>query len=155
MTRRLLPLALPPQAFIPGQTPRPRDDFFAAIKRGLTAGLTPADLAASAAFEGGLTAFDRRYYWEAHELFEAVWHCLPPASAERHLLRGLIQLANAGLKARMRRPAAVRRIRARAEADLYEAFLHGRMRVMGLGQDNLTALRRQIDEEASPREDAI
>ena len=37
---------------------------------------------------------------------------LPPASAERHLLQGLIQLANGGLKARMGRENAARRIAA-------------------------------------------
>ena len=141
------PLRLPAVAHVPGLNQRPKDALFAAAKAGLSAGVPPAALAESAAFRGGLEAFARGYYWEAHELFEAVWRCLPPASAERHLLRGLIQLANAGLKARMARTKAVGRIRTLAEASLTEAFLRGQARLMGLTPRDLAAFRRQIDSD--------
>ena len=59
---------------------------------------------------------------------------LPPASAERHLLQGLIQLANGGLKARMGRENAARRIAALADTALREAFLQGQEGLMGLGR---------------------
>lgn len=108
-------------------------------------------LAASDAFRGGLQAFERGYYFEAHELLEAVWIRLPPASAERHLLRGLIQLSNAGLKARMGRPNAAARILKLAGSALAEAFLHARGGVMGL---SVADVRRLENQAASERLDS-
>ena len=137
-------LTLPPRAHLPGRTPRPDEDFFDSLKADLSPDLNPAALAASPAFQGGVDAIRQRYYWEAHELLEAVWMCLPPASAERHVLQGLIHLANAGLKARMAKADAVLRILMRADASLAEAFLHGHADVMGLSAADLTTLRRQI-----------
>jgi hypothetical protein len=112
---------LPPVPHQPGRTPRPDDALFAPLKAGLSSELSFEDLAASKAFRGGLEAFDAGYFWEAHELWEAVWICLPPASAERQLLQGLIQLANAGLKNRMGQASAAKRILALADAALLEA----------------------------------
>ena len=68
--------------------------------------------------------------------------CLPPASAERHLLQGLIQLANAGLKARMGRRAAALRILDLADAAFREAFLHAREDfLMGLSRSKVEELK--------------
>lgn len=112
-------LLLPPQPYFPGRTPRPDEALFAPLKEGAEAGVT------SPAFTGGLGAFEARYYWEAHELWEAVWMALPPASAEKLWLQGVIQLANAGLKARMGRMAAARRCLALADTALTEAARRG------------------------------
>lgn len=147
MTSSRQPIALPSNPHVPGQNARPAEDCFDVATSAVSPGLPPLALAASDAFQGGLEALSRGYHWEAHELLEAVWACLPPASAERHLLRGLIQLANAGLKRRMGRPAAVARILPRAESSLTEAFLQGQKRVMGLGAEDLARYRCQIDRE--------
>ena len=45
--------------------------------------------------------FHHGFYWESHEVWEDLWHRVPPASAERHVLAGLIQLAASALKVRM------------------------------------------------------
>lgn len=111
-----------PEPHIPGRTPRPSETVFSTLKADLSSGLSAAELADSVAFQTALMAFSDRYYWEAHELFEAVWMYLPPASAERHLLKGLIQLSNAGLKGRMGQDKAVRRIRDLAGAAFAEAY---------------------------------
>jgi len=142
-----LVLTLPAVPHIPGRTPRPDDAVFAAAKAGLSTGLPPERLAASAAFLGGLEALNRRYYWEAHELFEAVWLCLPPASAERHLLRALIQTANAGLKARMGRRPAAGRICALARSALAEAFLHRDGPILGLTRADVVDQLERVDRE--------
>lgn len=155
MSRPRPSFALPPEAHVPGLNRRPDARIFAAAKAGLSAELSSAALARSAAFRGGLEAYSRGYYWEAHELFEAVWRCLPPAGAERHLLRGLIQLANAGLKARMGRAAAVRRIRALAEASLAEAFLRGQASLMGLSRADVGRMRSHIEAERAAQDNAI
>lgn len=102
------------------------------------------NLASSDAFRCGLESFGRRYYFEAHELLEAVWLRLPPASAERHLLRGLIQLSNAGLKARMGRANAARRILTLSRTALAEAFLHGHAALMGLSAADLRRFENQV-----------
>lgn len=127
--------------YIPGRSERPREAIFDTFKDGLSTNCTIAELASSSAFRGGLTFYEAGYYWEAHELWEAVWMCLPPASAERHLLRGLIQLANAGLKRVMDRPEAAARILALADTAIAEAFLHPAGALMGLSRDHVQALR--------------
>ncbi|MEQ8291480.1 MAG: DUF309 domain-containing protein [Roseovarius sp.] len=136
-------LTLPPRPYLPGQTERPDEAIFEPLKEGLAPGLSPEDLTRSAAFLGGREAFARGYFWEAHELWEAVWMVLPPASAERHLLQGLIQLANGGLKARMGRENAARRIAALADTALREAFLQGQEGLMGLGRAEVEEMRNQ------------
>ena len=141
---RPLPTLLSREPHFPGRTARPPDAWFDPLKAALSSDMAPEALAESQAFLGGLEAFSHRYYWEAHELLEAVWMCLPPASAERHLLRGLIQLANGGLKARMGRAAAVSRILALADTALAEAFLNSREALMGLGPEGLADLRAQV-----------
>lgn len=134
---------------LPGRTPRPPETVFAPLKAGLAGLSEPADLAASTAFAAGREFFARRYYWEAHEMFEAVWIRLPPAGAERVLLRGLIQLANAGLKARMGRGRAAARILALADAALAEAELRAPGGAMGLPPGVIAALRRQAAGESA------
>lgn len=136
---------------LPGRTPRPPEDAFAPLKAALGEGGAPAALAGSAAFAAALDLFARRYYWEAHELFEAVWVRLPPASAERVLLRGVIQLANAGLKARMGRAAAARRILDLADAALAEAARRRPGGALGLASERIAALRAQAIGEGAPR----
>jgi Domain of unknown function (DUF309). len=134
--------ALPPFPHLPGRNSRPDPAFFAPLLDGL-AGLGPAALTDSAAFRMGFAAYAAGYYWESHEVWEPVWAALPPASAERHLLRGLIQLANAGLKRRMGREAAALRILALADSALAEAFGGGRRLLMGMTPDDVAGLRRQ------------
>lgn len=134
-------LHLPPEPHLPGMTSRPPEDFFDAVVQGLSVDMTPDQLAAHPAFDCGLQAMDRGYYWEAHELLEAVWMHLPPASAERHLVGGLIQIANAGLKLRMGRATAARKIMALADARLHEAFLRGQTSLMGLSAEKVSCHR--------------
>lgn len=136
-------LTLPPRPYLPGQTERHDEAIFEPLKEGLSPAMTPEEMAQSAAFLGGREAFAQGYFWEAHELWEAVWMVLPPASAERHLLQGLIQLANGGLKARMGRENAARRIAALADTAMREAFLQGQERLMGLGRAEVEEMRNQ------------
>lgn len=69
--------------------------------------------------------------------------CLPPASAEKQFMRGLIQLANAGLKNRMGRRIAADRILALADAAFSEAAMRKRGAMMGLSRDDVASLRLQ------------
>jgi len=47
----------------------------------------------------GIHLFNHGFYWEAHEVLEAVWNNAAPNSREKHLVQGVIQIANAQLKA--------------------------------------------------------
>jgi hypothetical protein len=42
--------------------------------------------------------FDQRFYWEAHEAWEALWHSAAPNSSTHRLLQSLIQYAAAVLQ---------------------------------------------------------
>lgn len=55
------------------------------------------------------------YYWEAHEVWEAVWLATPANGPERLLLQALIQNANALLKSKMQRENAAERLQAQVE----------------------------------------
>lgn len=101
---------LPPHAYTPGQTPRHPDHAFDALRGTAQPGMSVRALAASDAWQAGWVFFDQGFFWEAHEAWEPVWMSLPPNSAERHLVRAVIQFANARLKERMQRPRAARRL---------------------------------------------
>ena len=103
-------VAAPPHAYIPGETQRHPEDWFDAIKASVTEGVLVADLNHTAAFIAGRAYFDAGYYWECHEVLEAVWMRTSENSVERDMVQALIQLANARLKLRMRRPNAASRL---------------------------------------------
>ncbi|MEX0343370.1 MAG: DUF309 domain-containing protein [Rhizobiaceae bacterium] len=70
----------------------------------------------------GLRLLRNGYYWEAHEVFEAVWMNAVPNSRERHLVQGVIHLANAALKVRMDRVDASLRLCELAEECFRRSF---------------------------------
>ena len=111
-------IPLPPWAYVPGKAPRHPEDWFDAIKSSVRPGMTPADLQGSEAFVTGLHYLAEGYFWECHEVLEAVWMETAEGSAERDMVQALIQLANARLKIRMERPGAARRL-----CDMVEAHL--------------------------------
>lgn len=89
----------PPFACIPGQTARHPEGWFDALK---------AD--PETALRVGIAYFERGYFWECHEVLEAVWLEAPDPSPERDMVQAVIQLANARLKLRMGRPKAAARL---------------------------------------------
>jgi predicted metal-dependent hydrolase len=89
----------PPFACVPGQTARHPEGFFDFLK---------ADRAT--ALRAGLVYFERGFFWECHEVLEAVWMETPDPSPERDMVQAVIQLANARLKLRMDRPKAAVRL---------------------------------------------
>lgn len=70
----------------------------------------------------GLRLLRNGYYWEAHEVLEAVWMNAAPNSRERHLVQGVIHLANAALKVRMERIDASLRLCDLAEECFSRSF---------------------------------
>ena len=142
------PYILPDHAHIPGQNARPPDDAFAAIKAQALNPTTSATAAQNRAFQAGLDLLENGFYWEAHEVLEAVWMNAPANTPERHLVQALIQLANAALKHRMGRPKAVARLTAITRNLLSQAGPPG-ADLMGL---DLDAISTAVDltEETAP-----
>jgi len=62
------------------------------------------------AFAYGADLFNHGFFWEAHEVWEAVWVAAPPNSVRRLALRTLIQMANACLKLAMGKRNAFERL---------------------------------------------
>ncbi len=109
---------MPPHAYVPGVNGRHPEDWFDAIKASVTPEVPVGALDGTRAFVAGRAYLDAGYYWECHEVLEAVWMQTPEGSQERDMVQALIQLANARLKLRMERPRAALRL-----CDMVEAHL--------------------------------
>ena len=101
---------LPPHTYVPGQTARHPEDWFDVIKASLTDAVSTQELHQTEAFQTGLFYLRQGYFWECHEVLEAVWIRCPEDSPEREMTQALIQLANARLKHLMGKPRAVLRL---------------------------------------------
>jgi hypothetical protein len=82
----------------------------------------PAD---DPAFLYGLALHDGGFFWEAHEIWEAVWKAAPMNGRDRIALQALFQIANAGLKQRQARPRAAARLIDETKGHLSELILRG------------------------------
>ena len=88
-----------------------------ALVRERYVGFVPAD---DPALRYGLALNDAGFFWEAHEILEAVWKVAPQRGRDRILLRACIQVANANLKLSLQRPHAARRLLQDALSELDE-----------------------------------
>ena len=127
----------PPFPYTPGRTPRHDEALFDPLKDDLS----PDALTASTAWGYGWAFLRDGYFWEAHEMFEAVWMACPPNTAEKLLVQSLIQHANAGLKRRMGRETAADRLSAEAERLAGEALRRAGGPVLGVGDLELAEIR--------------
>jgi len=120
--KRLLPdRDFPPYAFVPGQHPHPVTDpaGHSFGEHDSVPETPPQKLVESTDFRFGIDLFNFGYYWEAHEEWEGLWHALGRSGKTADLLKGLIRLAAAGVKAREGNPRGVRRHAERAR-ELFE-----------------------------------
>lgn len=130
------PAALPPHAYVPGQTERHPEGAFDDLRVTVHAGMTEVEIQGTPAFQVGLTYLETGYFWEAHEVLEPVWMACAPNSVARSVTQGLIQLANARLKIKMNRPRAALRLLDIAKGHLQTGA--GRV-VLGVDCDGLLA----------------
>ncbi|MGC1504084.1 MAG: DUF309 domain-containing protein [Sulfitobacter sp.] len=144
-----VPVPLPPHAYIPGQNRRHPEDLFDAIKRSVDPDLPLADLQHTEAFRAGLIYLESGFFWECHEVLEAVWLRTPKGTPERELVQALIQLANAHLKVLMGRPRAAKRL-----CDMVEGHLQncdGAQPILGLKPESVSArvekLRQRLQDK--------
>ena len=101
---------MPTHVYVPGRSPRHPDNWFDEIKASVTPDIAPQDLHKTQAFQAGRAYFDAGFFWECHEVLEAVWLQTKDPSPERDIVLAIIQLANARLKVLMDRPRAAWRL---------------------------------------------
>jgi uncharacterized protein len=118
-------LALPPWRYLPGQGPHP---FRHPAGHLFTDGSAPQerpwrveDWAGDGRWAHGLDLFDQRFYWESHEVIEALWHKVPRGHPVAGLAQGLIQAAASVLKRQLGEERAAQRLHERASRRLREA----------------------------------
>jgi len=134
-------IRFPAHAYVPGENSRHSDGWFDDIKDSVSQDIPVNDLHRTHAFQVGRAYFDQGYYWECHEVLEAVWLRTGDPSPERDMVQALIQLANARLKLRMGKPNAARRLCDMVEAHL--ARCAGANIVLGL---NVAQMQVWVDE---------
>ena len=113
-------LPLPRWAYVPGETDEADADYEILAQAKLLVpsrfrGYVPAR---HPALRYGLALNDAGYFWEAQEILEAVWAAAPQGGRERILLRACIQIANANLRLRMKKPNAAARFLGEALGEL-------------------------------------
>ena len=116
---------LPPYSYVTGRFPHPTHD-----PAGHSFGLVPVPCSVPdpnrwrdcQAYLYGVDLFNHGYYWEAHEVWERVWHACGRGGPAGNFIKALIKLAAAGVKAREGRPEGVRRHAQRA-AELFRETL--------------------------------
>jgi hypothetical protein len=133
----------PPHPYVPGQSPRHSEGMFDRFKDARP-GDPVARLAASVSWTTGRDFLRAGYFWEAHEVLEALWLACPPNCAERLSVQAAIQLANAGLKARMGRAGASARLFGIARALAAEARTRGGDPALALAPDEWERIERTV-----------
>jgi DUF309 family protein family protein len=113
-------LPLPRWAYVPGETADGEADHDTlwhakAMVPPQFRGYVPAR---HPALRYGIALNDAGYFWESHEVLQAVWAAAPQGGRERILLRACIQIASANLKLRMQKPHAAARLLGEALAEL-------------------------------------
>jgi hypothetical protein len=105
----------------------------------------PEHWSESRAYLLGCDLFNYGYYWESHELWEGLWHICGRSGPTADMLKGLIKLAAAGVKARERRTAGIARHAKRA-AELFEDVRAetGRDLYLGLDLVRLITIAREL-----------
>jgi len=129
----------PPYAFVPGRAPHPESDpagHSFGTPRVPALALDPERWEASRAYLYGLDLFNGGFFWESHVEFEALWLAAGRKGVVACFLKGLIQLAAAGVKEREGKPQGVAG-HARRAAELW----HEVARSLGADKRSFLGLR--------------
>ncbi|MDX1970212.1 MAG: DUF309 domain-containing protein [Planctomycetaceae bacterium] len=145
---RLVPeRSLPPYTYVPGQTPHPVSDPSGHMfgRRQMHVDFPRESDVWAREFLFGIDLFHHGFYWEAHETWEGLWHAAGRARSWADLLKGLIKLAAAGVKAREGRREGVRRHALRAAELVRQAQTEWRDAALPTSDWNWTQLLAHID----------
>ena len=150
---RLVPDArLPPYSYVTGRFPHPTRDpagHSFGHAPAAPARVDPACWNQSRDYLIGFDLFNGGYYWEAHELWEGLWHACGRHGTTADFLKALIKLAAAGVKAREGRFGGVKRHAARA-AELFVAVRTTERDYLGLDLDWLIGIARGLQSATMP-----
>ena len=122
--------SLPPYAYVPGVHPHPRRS-----PRGHSFKLPPPSEEPWRREQGrpdprwlaAVDLYNRAFFWESHELWEALWHGQKRQGAEALVLKALIQTAAAHLKILQEAPRGIEILAGRSDqmlGDLENAGCH-------------------------------
>jgi len=122
VTRRYSQREFPPYRHVPGRTPHPIRD-----PEGHSHGqetpdlpdLNVADWRECDHYLYGIDLFNARYWWEAHEVLEGLWHAAGIGTPAAHVMQAVIQCAAAQLKISTHRPVGAQRLFAHAEKHVF------------------------------------
>jgi uncharacterized protein len=93
--------ALPAYRFVPGFAPHPTaspEGHSHGLPEVVVQAFPPAAWAGCESYVFGVDLFNQRYYWEAHESWECVWHACDKARTQGLFVQGLIQVSAALLR---------------------------------------------------------
>lgn len=112
--------SLPSYRFVPGLHPHPIRDPQGHSRRAVRAQVhppwNPEGWKELEAYLRGVDLFNRFYFWEAHEVWEALWKSHRPETDAARFIQGLINLAAALLKLHMRQaPSSIKLWRAASD----------------------------------------
>jgi len=140
----------PPYMHDPGKTPHPyrhEDGHSHGQPEPTVSPLDPAAPLDSEAYLYGFDLFNHGYFWESHVWWEALWHAHGRKGDVAELLRALIRLAAAGVKARAQIPGGVRK-HCRATAGLLDDIRErtGAVVFVGIHLEELATQARAVAE---------
>jgi len=118
-------IPLPGYKHKPGKNARPVDGLLESIAHSASVVTSDASHQSNTAWRYGIRLFNSGFFWETHEVLEAVWNNAPPNSREKHLVQGVIQIANAQLKASLKQPKAAARLQQLATECITRAYPPG------------------------------
>ena len=105
----------PPYAFLPGgsephPTQHPEGHSFTTEAEPPADYLEPDLWQENEDYLFGVDLYNHGYLWEAHEVWEGLWHAAKHDAVQADLLQGLIQCAAAALKVLMQQPRGVAKL---------------------------------------------
>jgi len=138
---------LPAYRHLPGQNERPSDGVLESIASQVSALPTACSEVNYSVWVYSVRLINEHYFWEAHEVLEAIWNCATPNSRERSLVQCLIQLSNARLKVTLGQPRAAKRLK-QLSSDCFErAYGSLTEPIMGISHNELAAAITLCDSE--------
>ncbi|MGI9352211.1 MAG: DUF309 domain-containing protein [Rhizobiaceae bacterium] len=134
-------LELPSRKHVPGKNKRPPEGFMDHVVCQSHAVTVSETADTNLGWLYGLRLLKNGFYWEAHEVLEAIWMRAAPNSRERKLLQAIIHIANSAIKIRMGRPKAALRLRTLADECIAQAFKNQKERsVMQIRLNDVIAM---------------
>lgn len=113
MPDRLTDRTLPRYRHVPGRTPHPTrhpDGHSFEVNEPVLPDLNTHPWQDCEPYHYGLDLFNEGYWWECHEVLEALWHAAGIGTPAGHVLQAIIQCAAAHLKTRTGQLAGARRL---------------------------------------------